>query len=296
MTTEQNVTPTAESAPSGEASADVAVEATTEAGQQTAPEQAAPAAVPDPKIHELYADLQRRDRELRAKEKRLKTVESEVESKTALAKEIESAKANPLAWMEKGGFSYEQLTQFILDGEVKAPEPTEADRIAQLEQKLAAKEQAEKEAKEAAERQAIEADVKQKQAGIVSLLQSAGEEFDLVNANEEYDLVFDVMYKHYEQHQEPLDPRVAAARVEAYLEQQEKARIARSKKLPKFLQPSAPPAELRQNEASQETARPQPTLGRANQAEARPAPASTGRWSREESMANARRLLRDKTA
>lgn len=108
------------------------------------------------------------------------------------------------------------------------PTPTADDRIAALEKELADSKANNMKAAEAAV-------ITRRQNEITDQIKAGGEKFDLVNALEDYEQVFEVMQESYRVHGVAMDPLVAAAQVEKFHE----SRIGKSKKFSKA--PAAAP-------------------------------------------------------
>lgn len=190
-----------------------------EATQADAP---APEAAPveEPKLGKRFAELTRRQRELFEKEQSIKALEGKL---NPVQQAIETAKQNPMKLLEAAGITYEELTEYILNGE----EPTEASvspvekKVEELELKLKAKEEAEEQARQKAYEEQINA--------FRGEISKAAEAYELVHTLEQTDLVYDVILEHHSRTGNVLPIDQALQLTESYLEEQAKKVLSVSK-------------------------------------------------------------------
>jgi len=161
-----------------------------------------------------FAELVKRQRELHEKEQAVKELEGRL---NPIQQAIQEAKKNPLKLLEAAGISYEELTEYILSGAEEGDEqpssPVEK-KVAELELKLKAQEEAEERKRQEAYEQQI-----------TQFKQNIGEAaaaYELVSALEQQDLVYDVILEHHATTGNVLPIDQALQLTEAYLEEQSK--------------------------------------------------------------------------
>ena len=196
-----------------------------------------------------FAALSRKEKQIRERERQVEQRIAQFEARMA---ELESAKKepevqkepevpleyrirkNPLQTLEELGYSYEDLTKMVLnDGQMSTDmqmklmrEELERDyrsKFEELENKLTEKEKAEEEAK-------YNETITQFKQDINDFVNNS-EEYELIQANEAYDLIYDVIEQYYEENQRILDTKEAADQVEQYLEEELRKVLEKSKKL-----------------------------------------------------------------
>lgn len=246
-----------------------------------------------------FAALSRREKEIRAREKQMEDKIAEFEARMAQFEQPEEQpveepkvnierliRENPLEALKEAGYTYEDLTQMVLnDGEMSTnhqmrliKEQIESDyktKFEELENRLAEKEKQEEEAKYNDTINSFKSDIQN--------FIDDSEEFELIQANEAYDLVYDVIEQYYEENQRILETKQAAEEVEQYLEEELKKVLEKSKKLGSW-----------KPEANQQVAQPSrqaPTLSNSLSAKGEPAQADR-LLSREESIAQLAKQLK----
>lgn len=187
---------------------------------------------PDVKAaRKIYTAAARREAEALRAERANKALAVKVER---LEKVLSTADEDPLSVLQALGFGKgtekdpvkDLLQKVVAKGEKPAPTPEE--RIAQLEERIAAKEARTEEQKQL--------DLVERHQGFVTTaVKAAGDKFDLVNAFDAHDQVWAVMVEYHAKHGVALDPLVAADAVEKHLQ----ARISKSTK---FKAPAGAPA------------------------------------------------------
>jgi len=179
-----------------------------------------------------FAALSRKEKEVREREAEYERRIAELEHKFT-AKEPQKEpeipfdvqlRQNPLKALESVGLSYDKLTELALNDGKLTPEmqmklmreELETDyksKFEDLENRLVEKEKG-------LEEQRYE-DIKLGfQNEIESFVNSNGEEYELIKANEANDVVYDVIEEHYNETGKILDIREAAQAVENYLEEE----------------------------------------------------------------------------
>jgi hypothetical protein len=250
----------------------------------------------DPRHGKRFAELAKRQRELLQKEEDLKAREAKL---SPIAEVLE--KKDPLAKLQALGLTYEELTDYILrDGQ--ADEPSIEQKVeALVEQKLSAKEQADKVAREAkeaeekaaadkAEAERIAKVIEDRKAEFARLTEADPDKYELTHKMGQADLAWDVTEGWYTAHGVLLKPEEALAKVEAYLEG-EAQKLLQSKKFQKQPEPvvEEPVAEPQRDRAPARAS----TLSNRLQTSASPA-SEKPRLSREESAKRAASLLKFK--
>ena len=207
-----------------------------------------PAAQQDDKFAAKFAKLSRREKDIRSRERELedrlaqfeaKMAELEANKPTEPAKEPElpleyRLKKNPLKTLEEIGYSYEDLTKMVLnDGEMSSDmqlnlmrEEIERDyrtKFEELENKLAEKEKKEEEAE-------YDKVLNSFKSQINDVINNS-DDYDLIQANDAHDLVYDVIESYYQENGSVLDTKEAADQVEQYLYEEHMKILEKSKKL-----------------------------------------------------------------
>ena len=193
-----------------------------------------------------FAALSRREKEIRAKEAEYEQRIAELEQRFVAQepqKETEipfdvRLRQNPLKALESVGLSYDKLTELALNDGKLTPEmqmklmreELETDyksKFEDLENRLVEKEKG-------LEEQRYE-DIKLGfQNEIESFVNSNGEEYELIKANDANDVVYEVIEEHYNETGKILDIKEAAEAVESYLEEEATKLLQLSKVRSKF--------------------------------------------------------------
>tara|TARA_R100001530_G_scaffold115153_1_gene82096 strand:+ start:440 stop:1303 length:864 start_codon:yes stop_codon:yes gene_type:complete len=179
-----------------------------------------------------FAALSRREKEIRAKEAEYDQRIADLEHRFSARepqKEPEipfdvQLRQNPLKALESVGLSYDKLTELALNDGKLTPEmqmklmreELETDyksKFEDLENRLVEKEQS-------LEEQRYEDTKIGFQHEIEHFVNSSGDEYELIRANEANDVVYDVIEEHYNETGKILDIKEAAEAVESYLEEE----------------------------------------------------------------------------
>lgn len=168
-----------------------------------------------------FAALNKREKTLQEREAKVKESEKASKEGTASLETLRGkAKANPLDALKELGLTYEQVTQYILDGKM-APPPDE--KYLSLEQKI----QKMEDDKKADETRAAEAKVAQATAAfkqdIEKFVTSNTEKYGLIGDAKATELVYQVVEQHYAKTKEEGEARIlsieeACELVEKHLE------------------------------------------------------------------------------
>src|SRR6185295_13439777 len=130
-----------------------------------------------------------------------------------------AAQADPLAFFERlTGINEDGILDLVVKNRAK-PTPTAEDRVAALERQLQERDQR-------AQQEAQQARLSAWRDSVVQTVTAAGEKYDLVNSLGQHDLVIETITTYARQYGKVIDPDVAAAQVEKYLE----AGLAKAKK------------------------------------------------------------------
>lgn len=158
----------------------------------------------------------------------------------------EQAKTNPLKFLEEAGLTYEELTNFILNGNkptaemetssIKSEMQKLRDEIAQREQER------ENSAKAMDEKRAQEA-ISNFKENITGFLTGKPDDFELCNNYpESVDLIYDVIEAHFAQTEKVMSMEEAAKLVEDHFES-EAMKVTSFKKIQSKLAPKPAPTE-----------------------------------------------------
>lgn len=221
----------------------------------------------DEKFASKFAALSRKEKEIKAREKAIEARKAELESSfTAKEQEVrskyidpEAFRADPLGSLEKLGMSFKDIAEMVLnDGK-----PTSDQKLTQTEktlraelEALKAQLQADKDAQAKQAEEAAKADFEQRlegfKQGLVDFVNADPEAYELINAQEQHDLVFDVIQEHYNKTADEngengvvLSYKAAADATENYLLENAKKLVQRPKiqKLLPAQQPAPKAAE-----------------------------------------------------
>jgi hypothetical protein len=173
-----------------------------------------------------FAVLAKKERALRAQQESLKAQMAEIQRKAAEVEAFEksklTAKQNPLEVLKNLGLSYDELTQFVINGEKATPELAVRAVKDELEAFKAEQAEARRRAEEAEkvrleqERSAVLDRFRQEVAQYVT---DNREKYELLNLYGQEGLVSEVIQQHFEQTQRIMSNEEAADRAEKYLEE-----------------------------------------------------------------------------
>lgn len=170
-----------------------------------------------------FTALTKKERDILAKEERLKSENQQYSSWKA---KEELAKTDPLKLMDQYGWDLNKLAELALNDN----KPTANLEIQELRAQVQEMKKEREEEKQAKQTRETQTNVDNYKKDLTEKIKSKSEQFELVNHFGEYDTVYKIMNDHYMQNDgEILDLDEAAQRVEKYLEDQlEKA--AKTKK------------------------------------------------------------------
>lgn len=185
----------------------------------------------DTKVSARFAALARKEKALQEREKAYKEQEAKYKE---LASAIEEVKSNPLKALESLGMSFEDFAQAYVNA-LDPQAPSAEDKIAQIEAKLAAKEKEELDRQERAKQEALKAEQKKIEDQINNYKQhiqktiSADDRYELIQANQAYETVFDVIQDYYKETGKVLELDKAAQAVESHFEEEAKRLLSLKK-------------------------------------------------------------------
>lgn len=191
-----------------------------------------------------FAALAKKEKRILSDRQALEAQNKDLQEKLKQYEQFEtkkkSAKVNPLEYLSEAGLTYDEITQFMLNG--GAPQPK--DKATELEERLNEfMSKAEKDKQEAAEKQAEqlkeqeEKVIAQFKDSIKKHIKDGGERFELINLYDAQDLVISTIEAHFEKTQQILDNDTAADLVEKHLEG-EIAKLANASKFKDKFKPS----------------------------------------------------------
>lgn len=158
--------------------------------------------------------LSRREREILQREQTFKDKYGEYES---YQKERELVKSDPLAFLEKNGWKFNDLAEYVLNDKKPTADKQVSDLQARIDQ-LEAERKAEIEERERREKESQQQQtIQQFKDKIKSEVTEKKDDYEFINHFGEYDMVYDVINQYYMANQEILPVDKAAEEVEKYL-------------------------------------------------------------------------------
>lgn len=221
-----------------------------------------------------------------AKERALKRQQANMKAEAAAVKEFhenkKQAKTNPLAYLGSLGLNYQQLTEHVLNDSKPTPEM----QIKALEERLEADRAERLKEQQASQSKQTQAIIENHKKQIEQVVNSKSDEFELIQANQAYDTVLDVIEAYWKQTGQIIQIDIAAKHVEEELESQARKLLS----LKKFAVKSAPEVSESPKEAPKLFNTPR-TLTNAAVAAANPQ-VNEPLLSRDESIKRLGKLLR----
>lgn len=252
---------------------------------ETAKPKAAPEAADEASFASKFAALARRERELQKREAAIKA------AKTEDVKQASKAE-NPLEALKQAGWTYEEVTQFILNDGKLTPEKQIAsvhDEVKALKEKLEASERMAKEA----EQKKVVNDFKSE---IVAQVAAGGEKYELIAGNKAHNLVYETIEAFYQRTAEEegegrvLSIEEACDMVERHLEEESEKWLAFKKIQGKFAAKMPKPASAPVESAMKK----ETTVTLTNQEATAPKAVRTQTSNPDELIEEAKKLLRFK--
>lgn len=242
----------------------------------------------DPKFAARFAALSRKEKELIQREKQFKENQAKL---AAYEKALQSAKQNPLEYLQAAGLTLEEALQQI----IAQDEPiTEQTRLKAIEQKIQEYEETVKKQRQTQVEAKKAHELNQIKQTIAAYVDQNAETYELIKEYNAIDDVWSVIEKTFieSKGQIHLTIEQASKAVEDYLFEEaakEAERIARLKKLQKNHQLSSPVDSLEVSK-EEKVSKPSPTL--TNQSVSTSTEAPKKFKTREESLAEAAKLLK----
>jgi hypothetical protein len=216
-------------------------EATPPAPVEAAP---APAKEEEPALAPKFAALAKKAKAAQMAQAKLKAERLEIER---ARKEIEDfnkyrteAKQNPLKALESMGIKYDDLVNFVLNGE----QPTVDQKLSRVEGEIERFRREQEERELAKEKAAQEAATKEYEATIEAFkakvndhITSNADKYELISLHEATGLVFDTIEEYFNNSGKIMTIEKAAELVEGYLEEQIESTITKTKKFQSKLAP-----------------------------------------------------------
>lgn len=257
----------------------------------------------EPKLAKRFEALAKEEKRIRSERDAAKAEREEVQRIRSQIQEWEQLRAqikkDPLSFLEKEGWTYNDLTKLKLAGGKDIPLDPQIRNIQQemekLKAELAEKETKTLEAQKAAEKARVDGTIKTFVGEIGQFIAQNQETYELTALREDgADLVYNVIEQHHAKTFDKttglgkiLSTKEAADYVEKYLEEAELAKILGTKKAQSRL--SAPASASAPAKSGAQTS--SKTLTNS-QATAAPTPATQKPQSYEDSLENAKKLLR----
>lgn len=245
----------------------------------------------DDRFASKFAALSRKEKQIRQRELEISQRLQEIESRAKQAEEEygkwrsvpDRLKNEPLKVLEEAGLSFEQLAEMALndgkptfDMQQAELEKRMSSKLEELERKLQEKEENEK-----SQRQ--EAILSEFKNGLQAYIEENASTYELVKANDAFDLVFDVIETQAERTGEVMDYKDACEAVETYLLEEAKKHLSLSK-IKALLGNQGTEKQSNQEERSSVTL--------SNELSAQPVSESGRRLSDEESKRLAAKMIR----
>lgn len=199
--------------------------------QTAAPEVKPEVAVPEKNesLSSQFAALAKKEKRIVSKQQELEARNKELEEKLQKYEQFEAkkktAKENPLDFLSEAGLTYDELTEFMLNG----GKPKEKDKVTELEQRfndLISKSEQEKKEREELETKRLQEQeekvIQQFKDSVKKHIADKKDAYELVNLYDAQDLVISTIEAHYEKTQQILDTDTAAELVEKHLEDEVK--------------------------------------------------------------------------
>lgn len=198
-------------------------------------------AIPEKTLSSQFAALAKKEKRIVSKQQELETKNKELEEKLKTYEQFETkkknAKVNPLDFLSEAGLTYDELTEFMLNG----GKPKDKDKVTELEERfndLVNKAELEKKAREEQETKSLQEQeekvIQQFKDSVRKQLLDKKDTYELVNLYDAQDLVISTIEAHYEKTNQILDTDTAADLVEKHLEGEVKKLATSSKFKDKF--------------------------------------------------------------
>jgi hypothetical protein len=177
-----------------------------------------------------FAALAKKEKAARSQIEAAKQLQAQIAEREAKIKELEAKyskkPANPIEALMQHGFTYQEATDYILNGEKPTADlkiKTVEDRLAEFERKQEERElKALEDAKKDEERGRAEA-IENFKGEIKDYVTKNADTYELINLHETYDLIYQTVAEHFQETREKGEPKIlsvqeAADLVEKHLE------------------------------------------------------------------------------
>ena len=246
-------------APAGEPTGDKP----TDPSQSAAPKEGEPNPDDGP-LSARFAALSKREREIVTREKKAQEMSKKYEPIAQALSNFKSDPASALLAMEEEGVTFEMLAQAYINKKDPNHKPSEEDKYKTLKEEIdsikAEKAEAEKKAQEAQ----VEKEITTFKNKIKSFVEAGGDKYELIQAQNAIDAVYDVIELHYADTKEIMSIDAASDRVENYLFEEGKRLLAIKKfghsPTPPPAAPEVPKAPPTAAQAIAQGRQPSPTL------------------------------------
>lgn len=249
----------------------------------------------DDKFASKFAALARKEKEIREHNQRFMSEKQKLDAdKAEMAKWkaeqqsekerlIGEIKSNPLKWLQENtGYDFESLTKMQLNEQNPTPEMlikrTREELESGYKKELEALRQSMKDKEEQEEKTKYEQTVTGFKSQIADYVEANADTYELIKMNDAQDLVFDVIQEYYQESGKILSIEEAAKHTEEHLET-EARKVLEAKKFKQTPKQPSEPAKQGAPTLSNTLAAEVPTTGKK-------------RMSREESIANAAKIIR----
>lgn len=180
--------------------------------------------------------IQRSRDEVRALKDSLTKREADLAAREERAKQFESIN-NPLEALKLKGWSYDDLTNFVLNNEKPTPDKEiqlVRSELQKIREEQAAEKQRQTEAQTKAHENELASAIDQFKSEVTSFVKSKADDYELINLFDQSGLVYDTIKQYYETNQKLLSVKDGCDLVEKYLETKA-TKIAKAKKLQSVL-------------------------------------------------------------
>ena len=188
-----------------------------------------------------FAELTRREREALTRQRQVKLVAEKLRQEreawnkdqaefSELRKLREDARKNPKSWLEKAGLTTEDIVKTELNDGKPAPEIA----IRSLQEEITKLKTEVEEARKIKEQADVQSQIGKIKDDIAKQVRENEVEYEIINADQAYDTVLDVMAKYHADTGEFLDYKTACSEVEKALYEKRIELLDSTKKLKKF--------------------------------------------------------------
>ena len=186
---------------------------------------------------ERFAALSRREKQLFKKQQEFKSQQAQMQKQAEQYQQFEALRqqvaSNPLKAMEVLGISYQQLTDFILNGQKPTPE-LEVQQVRKeveaLKQQRQLEQQQAQQMQKRREEARFQADSKEFDEDISKFMTDNVEKYELVSMHAAQPIIRATIEQHYRNTKQIMDIEDATKLVEEYLEEQVRNTVEKSKK------------------------------------------------------------------